>query len=276
MLPILAIAALTITPTITFTTDSAYKNENVLIMEVKENYEGDVLVSKDLVFRERNLLGYAIYDNPDTYYIEGLRFDGEAVYNWTIKNYDDTVEHTIMIKTTYTDDVAGMLASAKDGDWSKILANPLVIVTIAYYLLSCLAIIGGGFGIAKSKKRKVKDHDEIASTVDERANEKTIEMKNNAVLLFKAMFAKTQTHTEALIKAFILAQSGDKNAKVALLDLLRDTTNENVNVIADEIIKQVEEEAAAKEKAKEEAKEAVAQIASGNFDEGDGTGGISI
>jgi len=276
MLRLLALATLAVaTPapiSVNFTEDSVYKYDSILIpKEVVEQEDG----LYTLVFEQDKLLGYCIYDNQETEYLDGLKFDDEFVTNYTVKNVDLSVEHNILIKTTYTNDVAGMLASAKDGDWSRILSNPLILFQIFYYALAAISIIAGGFGLLKARKKKVKSSDEIANAVSERAYNASQTLTKKAVDLvteiITPVFAKLQSQNKSIIEALILSQTGDKDAKLSLIKLLESTANEDVSLLSNEIIKAIENEDAMKAKVKEEAKKAVEQIA-----KGEDIGGISI
>lgn len=284
MLPILALATLALsTPaqiTVNFTSDSVYTYESII--EPKE-----VIDQEDgyytLILQQDNLLGYCIYDNPETEYLDGLKFDDSFVTNYTIKNIDFSIEHTFLIKTVYTDDIAGMLAAAKDGDFSKILSNPLMIIQLGYYILAAISIILGGFGIFKSKKKKIKTIDEITSSITEKARSSSTALQEVSTNLITSLITPTleklQTQNQAIIEAFILAQSGDKNSKLALVELLKNTATEDVTLLSDNLIKAVEEAAKIKEKAKEDANKVIKEIASGNFKgtpEDDDLGGLSI
>lgn len=284
MLHILALATMAITqattPAITFTNDSVYKNENVLILEVQNNYEEDVLVSKDLLIKERHMLGYIIYDNPETAYIDGLKFDNQYVYNWTVKDYDDTVNHTFLVKTVYTDDFAGMFAAGKDGDWSKLMANPLTVIQIIYYVLAAVSLILGGFGLFSARKKKAKTSEEIATAVSTKATEagndlkeESLELLNNTI---SPIIAKLQEQNQALIQAFILAQSGDPDAKLALIKLLNKVSSEDINDIVNNITKAIEKIKISKAKTKEEAIKVIDNIAKEDNNDSNNAGGISI
>lgn len=269
MLPILALATLvSFTPTITFTSDSVYKNENVLIIELQEdkqfNYDEETQtyytdLHQNLHLKQKEMLGYEIYDNPDTNYIDGLKFDGEFVTDWIIKDYDASVQHSFIIKTVYTDDVAGMFAAAKDGNWSIALSNPLILIQLFYYVLAAFSLILGGFGLFKSKGKKVKTANEIADTTSKVVKDKVIEILDPIVNTIKSQ-------NQHIIEAFILSQSGGKDSRLALIDLLKTTATEDVALISDAAIKSVNEASELKEKAKAEADEAVRKIAEG-FDD---------
>jgi len=283
MLPVLALATLALAApapiTVNFTSDSVYKNESIITpKEVIEQEDGLYTI----VLEEDKLLGYCIYDNKDTAYIDGLKFDDQFVTNYIVKDVDLELEHSILVKTTYTDDIAGMLAAAKDGDWSRILANPLIIIQIGYYLLAAISLIVGGIGVFKARVKKVKDHNQIANSVDKHANDAAEALKVEAINLVTGIvtpvFDKLRTQNQAIIEALVLAQSGDKDSKLALINLLKNTATEDVTLVTDGITKAIESSTALKEKAKKEADKVVKEIASGNFidNSNNGTGGISI
>jgi hypothetical protein len=278
MLPILlAAAAILTTPTIQFTNDSVYTSENILSYEIVEHYSTDeesILLSKDLILTENHLLGYTIYDIPDTDYIDGLRFDGQHVYNWQIKNFDDTVAHTIQIKTVYTDDVAGMLLAAKNGDWSKLLSNPVMIFQIIYYILAALTLVVGGFGLVKSKKQKVKTSTEIAESVTQAAGSAGNRLIETALALITPLFEKLKSQNEDIIKALIIAKSDKLNDTIALLDLLKNAhSTEDIVALVERIKQEVAEADAKSTAAKQEAIEVINNIADGEYKttEDDGT-----
>ena len=289
MLPVFILAtcfaaATPIAPiTVQFTSDSVYKNEGIIVPKDLIKEEESELYT--IVLEEDKLLGYTIYDNPDTAYIDGLKFDDEFVSDWVVQHVDFTVEHVIHIKTVYTDDIAGMLAAAKNGDWSIALSNPLVLIQLIYYILAAGSVILGGFGLLKAKKSKIKTVDEITAAITTKATNtsKALETKviELATSLVTPVFEKLKSQNQAIIEALVLAQSGDKASKLALIDLLKNSATEDVSLTADTIIKAVEESAALKEKALEEANKVVEQIATGTFTEEkdpevESEGGISI
>ena len=279
MLSLLALATLALsTPapvTVNFTTDSVYKNESIISPKDIIKQENDLYT---ITFEEDKLLGYCIYDVKETEYTDGFKFDDVFVTNYRIEDVDLSVEHTILLKTVYTDDVAGMLAAAKDGDWSKIMSNPLILFQTGYYSLAAISLIIGGFGLLKAKKKKVKTSEEIASSVKNEAviasNALKEEAKSLVLQIITPLSEKLTMQNQKIIEAFILAQSGDKNSKIALIDLLKNSAIEDVSALSNSIIQAVESTDALKEKAKEEAKKLVDDIAQGSLD--DKIGGLSI
>ena len=281
MLPLL-LATLFITPTITFTSDSVYTDENVLTLEIENVYEEDEIVSQNLIMTPRTLLGYEIYDDKDTPYIDGILFDNATVYDWTIENFDGTVEHIISVKTIYTNDVAGMLAAAKNGNWAVALSNPIILIQLFYYILAALSLILGGFGLAKAKKQKVKTAEDIATAVEEKATASMEVIENNVTEYVTATLApvlvNVETRIHAIIEALILAQSNDPNSKLALVKLLKNVSVESLEEISDTITKAIKEAKKVKDSAKKEATKLVTEIAKGDIIENidKGTGGIAI
>lgn len=272
MLPILALATLALaTPapiTVSFTSDSVYKNESIISpKEVIEQDDGLYTI----VLEEDKLLGYCIYDNKETAHIDGLKFDDEFVVDWMVKDVDLAVEHTILVKTTYTDDIAGMLASAKNGDWSRALANPLILFQLFYYIIAALSIILGGFGIFKSKDKKVKSANEISSVITKKTEASATFLQDKISSLINdtinPVVTKLQTQNQKIIEAFILSQSGGKDSRLALIDLLKSTAIEDTSLISDTASKAVEEAFDLKEKAKAEADKTVKEIAEGVFED---------
>ena len=93
--------------------------------------------------------------------------------------------------------------------------------------------------------------------------------------LITPTITKLQSQNQALIEAFILAQSGDKNSKLALIELLKTTANEDISLFSESVQKAIEEAANAKEKAKEEATKVIEEIATSK-PESDDRGGFTI
>lgn len=280
MLPMLAVIPLLVAPEITFTNDSVYKQENIIMFETQEVISEGEVVSYDLLLKERNLLGYMVYDNPDTEYIDGIRFDDEYVYNWAVRDFNPEAQHKILIKTVYTDDVAGMLVAAKDGDWSVALQNPILLAQLGYYVLATLALILTTILTLTMRKKKVKTMDEVTASIDTKATAASSALESKAIEIINGIITPSLTkldgQNQSIIEALILSQSGDEASKLALINLLKSKASENVDVLANAMIKTVKEANEKKVKAKKEADEAVKQIASGDFKSDDDIGGIAI
>lgn len=247
-----AISAGTIAPiTVNFTSDSVYTKESII--KPKELIQEEDSELYTIVLEEDHLLGYCIYDKSDTAYIDGLKFDDAYVTNWIVEHVDLSVEHTLHVKTVYTDDTAGMLAAAKDGDWSRVLSNPLIIIQMFYYLLAATSVIAGGLGLAKSRKNKAKTVAEISK-----------ESEANAMLIVSEIvvpvFKKLQLQNQKVIEALVLSQSEDKESKVALINLLEETAVENIEDISTSIKSSITKAMEAKDVAKEKAKQVIKEL----------------
>lgn len=289
VLATLASATITNGPTIQFTNDSVYAKNNIITCEVleitnqkvipseEEGVEDTIIeeVSKTLSLKENHLLGYTIYDNPETSYIDGLKFDDNWVTDWVIENYDDSVEHVLKIKTVYTDDVSGMLMAAKNGDWSRVLSNPLILFQLFYYILAAVSIILGLFGVTKSKSKRIKTVDEYATALDlkcgELFNNFTINTENaveNYVdKLISPVYEKMQAQQKDLISALILSQSGDKDSKLALINLLQTSAKEDVALMANQMKKSIQDAHEVKQALKTNAETVIKEIAEDTFKE---------
>ena len=288
-LAILATASMTNAPALQFSKDSVYTKNNIISCEVleftkqteipaeEEGAEPTIVeeTTKVLSLKENHLLGYTIYDNPDTDYIDGLKLDDNWVYGWAVDNYDDTVEHILKIKVVYTDDVAGMMMAAKDGDWSRLLSNPLIILQLGYYLLAAISIIIGLVVGGKSKGKRIKTVDEISNGMNAMFNTKLDTLSasiETAVVgyvenLVNPVIAKQEQHNKDLVSALILSQSGDEKSKLALIDLLKVSATEDVNLISDQIKKSIKDASLAKAIVKANAENTIKKIANGTFQE---------
>ena len=282
MLPILALATLAaVVPTtsinITYTSDSVYKQDTVIsVKETIEQEDGLYTV----ILEKGHLLGYCIYDSKATEYVDGLKFDGEFVTNYTVYDVDMAVEHTLLVKTVYTDDIAGMLAAAKDGDWSKALSNPLILFQLFYYILAAVSVIVGGFGLVKAKKKKCKTNDEIANEVSKKSEalkEASIQMVKDIVT---PVFAKLQRQNQDIIEALVLSQTNSKDARISIINLLKKSASEDMGEVTNNIIKQIESKYAQSNKIKQSAVEVLKDLSDGKLDGKDiddnDLGGIAI
>lgn len=276
MLPILlALATTVVAPTIQFTTDSVYTKENIITIS-------DVTVDETtglytMYLEEDKLLGYCIYDKPETSYIDGLKFDNEYVTDWVVSGVDFSIEHTFYIKTTYTDDAAGMLMAAKDGDWSRLLSNPVILLQLVYYIVAFVSIVIGGFGLVKSKNKKVKTAEEIASAVAKQATVAKDQLVETTIALITPVFEKLNNQNADIIKALVMSKSKDNADTLALLDLLKDSqTGEDITALVERIKTALTELYEQQAKSVKDAKDTIEAIANGTFTDSMEDDGTSI
>ena len=249
----LAVLATLINPTVTFTEDSVYTKDNILTVEYVEEYDG----THTLKLTENNIVGYEIYDDEETPYIDGVMLDGAPITEWTMHQFDTTVEHTITVKTVYSDDIFGALISAKNGDWTLIWQSPLTYIQLFYYALNTLAIVLEAFGIRKYKKEVDKLKGELSGTI------KTYSTESNTAIvklvdtivegIVAELYGKLSKQYQDIIKALVLSHSNTHEDTLALMDILNRTSNEDisgfVNNIKQKYTALIEHEKTVKEKA---------------------------
>ena len=267
----LALATPSVAPiSVNFTKDSVYKYESIITpTEVKEQENGLYTI----VLEEDKLLGYQIYDNPETAYVDGLKFDDEFVTNYVITDVDFNVEHTILVKTVYTDDVAGMLMAAKNGDWSRVLSNPLIVLQLIYYILAAISVVVGVIIAVKGKSKGSKTVNEFGIELNTLFNTKVSDLSTNlqdalinlVTSLTLPMYTEMQAQNKDLLSALILSQSGDENAKLALIDLLKNSASKDVNLLSEEIKNNIRNANLASALLKSNAENTIKEIANGNF-----------
>ena len=196
-------------------------------------------------------MGYEIYDDPSTEYVEGIRVNGERVDSTKILidylSDKESFEYVVEIKVVYADGILGDLARMNDGtyDWSELLSNPVVFLQIIYYALALLSVTIGIFMLFKNKDKRVKTADEIASKVETAAHATLEDIKTQVVetVLAEAtpVLQNILDNIQNVVKAVTLSTSNAKEAPLALLDTLQNTANASVSKIIDEVRSNVEE-----------------------------------
>lgn len=261
LLASIALATFTpIEPVIEFTSDSVYKCDDILEIDLRksENFEETYLV--DIELKEVSRLGYKIYDVPETPYIDGVKWDGEWLdSSWIISNVDFSKAHTLQIKTIYTDDYAGMIMSAKDGDWSLMLKNPETILKLIYYGLSVISILVSVILLMFGKKHKAKSSEEISNKV-------TLASEKLQASIELEVQKSIKSIVSPIIKSLVLSKSNNPEDIVAMLDLLESTdSKEEIKELSSNIKTEVAKQAEVKKAQIEQAKEDVRKIAESTF-----------
>jgi len=291
-------------PSVKFTSDSVYRNESILDMSVLERKTVEIddasgeIVSEDkeyvLCIAKNYVLGYDVYDNPETPHIDGIKVnDAFLSEDWDIPNFDLDSDYTVTVKTVYSDDIAGWLARAKDGDFSAVLSNPVMLLQFVYYIMAAVSIILGGFGVFKSRKSKAKTASEIASAVAVKAGdlellaaEKIREVEDRALNMVEdvctPMMSMLSKQNDTLIQATVLARNGDEQSTLALLELLKNSGAANTDKLAEDVKAKILASRESYEKSKADAvkamQEAVSKLSGSADDEkhADGYDGTSI
>lgn len=188
-------------------------------------------------------MGYVIYDDKSTPHIEGVRVNGEAVTSleYAIDANAIVSEYKVDVKIVYAEGVFGDLAQMSDGtyDWSKLLSNPIVVLQAVYYALAVLSVAAGILAAFFSRNKKAKTADEIAAKVDEAAKSSLEDIKKEVVDTVMAeatpVLQNILNDMQNVVKAIVIFTSKSKDAPIALLDTLQQTSDISVSKIIDEI-----------------------------------------
>ena len=219
------------TPTINYTADSVVKEGVSLERHTTEAGDTEYNIIVDLPF------GYKIYDNPDTQYIDGLKINGRWLESYE-NVYFRADEDTLTVKTVYANDFTGTLAQMQDGtfDWWSLLATPVGIVASVFSGTSIASMLGLAINIIRSKKLKVKDANEIAAESKKVAKEQnamtqtTLKEFLEGVLI--PIVSEIRTEMRDVIKAVAISNSKQKDAPLAILEMLEnDTSDEKVKTV---------------------------------------------
>ena len=257
-----------IEPTVEYTSDSVIVQGigyDVHESSTEENIVVEITVDLPL--------GYVVYDNPETAYIDGIKVNEEYLNsNYLVEHYDYTKPLTILVKTTYDKGIAGIVASMQDGnyDYSELLSNPIMVIQGLYYVLAALSIVLGGLGILKSKKYKATSSEQWKNAADQyletalnTSKEQTIKIMldflNTNIL---PVLKQALTNDQKIIQAIALQTSKDDKAPVAILNLLQEISNTaDTDKAINEAKIALEESKIAKDKALAETKQALEEIA---------------
>lgn len=189
--------------------------------------------------------GTTIYDDPETKYIDGIRLNDNTVESLVIP-IDLSAENKIVVRTVYKDDLTGTLAQIADGtyDYTKLLENPLALLMGLYYVASLISIVAGMFGIARSRKKKVKTYDEITANVDVRAKEAFTNFSNAFMDEFKKAVEpvfKTLSDTQvSVVESITLMNSKDPSSHLQALDCLKRVAGTDVQGVLDTVHSELE------------------------------------
>ena len=99
--------------TVNYTTDSVCTDEILTFEEITVNETESLKVSlKD------DVLGYTVYDDPETDYIDGIKYnDTWLASDYIIPNYKNIPNLTLTVKVVYADNGYGTLMKILDGNF---------------------------------------------------------------------------------------------------------------------------------------------------------------
>lgn len=253
----------------------SYSPDSVISQGVSLNtYTDTVKLELGFIISTDLPIGVEIYDDPSTPIIEGIRVNGETVTDLKVPiNLIIPEDYFVDVRLVYSDGLAGTIAKISNGefDWNTILEEPLLAMQLLYYVIAALSIIIGGFGIATSKRKKVKTADEIASQVDARVKEGCEIFAIQYADLLKSnmlpVFNTVVDTNKAVVKAITLSTSKSKEAPVALLDVLKAISDVDVEKDIDNARQEVLKNIANTDAKRAAMRATLATIAQGTYQE---------
>lgn len=254
---------------IIYTSDSV-KSQGVWL----ESYMDTVKFETGYIIKTDLDLGIKIYDDPATDVIEGVRVNGREITSYTVPiDLDTPQNYLVEVRLVYAEGLTGTIAKISDGnfDWETLMQEPLLAMQILYYAIAALSIIIGGLGALASKKKKVKTADDIAAKVDARVQEgcETFAVAYSAVLkenLLPIFHTMVDTN-KAVVKAIALSTSKNKEAPIALLDLLKDVSDVDVEKAIDDAREEVVKNIANTDAKRAAVRDVLSHIADGTYQE---------
>ena len=193
--------------------------------------------------------GYAIYDVPETPYLDGVKINDTflATPKLPYKYYltDPTVSYTILVKTVYTEGMAGTLAKIQDGKANilDLFESPAILAQSAYYVLALVTLMLSFILTARGKKYKAKTSQEIANGTANAVAETGAQTKSELIdTVRKEVLEKIIPLVEAclrsnqnVVKAVAVSNSKAKDAPLTVLDILNDNSKINIEDVIDSL-----------------------------------------
>lgn len=195
------------------------------------------------------------------YKVEEVKVNGatitpnnDGIYEFLLVEGENKVSATFVVNKAELETIAGVLADARNGDWSQIFTLDNMLTFISWMITTLLS---SGFFITliKSKKIQSKTAGEISGAVELLINSKFGEMAesflNNTVMPIMEKYNVNMEFMDKTMKAmarcFVLAQENTPEARLAIVEELTKLNN-NEKDLRDEV-KQIIEKEVAKSKA---------------------------
>ena len=233
--------------TVSYTSDSvSYKGVSL------EAYTDTLKFETGFVVRTNLQPGVEIYDDPTTDVIEGIRVNGNAITNLKIPvDLDNPQNYLVEVRLVYAEGLLGTVAKISNGDFTiqTIMEEPLLVLQLVYYIIAAISIVVGGLGACASKKKKVKTAEDIASIVDIRVKEGceafAVEYADLLQTNLLPIFNNVVDTNKAIVKAVTISTSKTKEAPIALLDVLKEVSDVDIEKTIDEarqkVLKNIED-----------------------------------
>lgn len=219
-----------------------------IIVDVLEGNVGDKVTFK--------VSPYVLY-KVETVTVNGVAVtpNNDGIYEFLLVEGENKVSATFVVNKAELETIAGVLADARNGDWSQIFTLDNMLTFISWMITTLLS---SGFFITliKSKKIQSKTAGEISGAVEVLINSKFGEMTenflNNTVMPIMDKYNVNMEFMDKTMKAmarcFMLAQENTPEARLAIVEELTKLNN-NEKDLREEVKEIIEKEVA---KSKEE------------------------
>lgn len=257
------------TNTVVYTSDSV-SSQGILL----EPYTDTLKFETGFTIKADLQSGVEIYDDLTTPIIEGIRVNGAEITELKVPvDLNNPQNYLVEIRLVYSEGLAGTVAKISNGDfdWKTIMEEPLLAMQVVYYAIAALSIVIGGLGVSTSKKKKVKTAEDIAALVDKRVKEGCEAFAIQYADLLKTnmlpVFNTVVDTNKAVVKAITISTSKTKEAPIALLDVLKDISDVDVEKSIDEARQEVLKNIANTDAKREAIHNALDHIAHGTYQE---------
>ena len=219
-----------------------------IIVDVLEGNVGDKVTFK--------VSPYVLY-KVETVTVNGVTItpNNDGIYEFLLVEGENKVNATFVVNKAELETIAGVLADARNGDWSQIF-NIENMFTFGSWIISLLMSSGFFVTLIKSKKIQSKTAGEISGTVEALINSKFGEMtetflKNTIMPIMEKYNVNMEfmdKTMKAMARCFMLAQENTPEARLAIVEELTKLNN-NEKDLREEVKEIIEKEVA---KSKEE------------------------
>lgn len=219
-----------------------------IIVDVLEGNVGDKVTFK--------VSPYVLY-KVETVTVNGVAItpNNDGIYEFLLVEGENKVSATFVVNKAELETIAGVLADARNGDWSQIFTLDNMLTFISWMITTLLS---SGFFITliKSKKIQSKTASEISGTIEVLINSKFGDMTENFLKnTVMPIMDKYNVNMEfmdktmkAMARCFMLAQENTPEARLAIVEELTKLNN-NEKDLREEVKEIIEKEVA---KSKEE------------------------
>lgn len=149
----------------------------------------------------------------------------------------------------------------EEGGYTITISHPIVVLLIVLCSVAVVLVTLLLVGFFIGKKREAKRTAKLGSTIGAVVN---------------PLMSELTSQNQILIQALVLAQSNDKESKLALVNLLKSAMSKNTADITEKVSKSIETIDLKKKQAKEQAKEDLSEIINEVSKDTKSIGGIAV